>query len=102
MAEAAQCAARASRDGAQSRLSPAGDFALIDGRIAAARASRKTFASIGLYDTALFREAPRATKLKLLPYFERWIAARLVSGEHFDGRWVNVGTPEDLAELDRS
>lgn len=81
---------------------PTGDFTLVDGRIDGAGAARKTFANIGLYDTALFRGAPRETKLKLLPYFERWIASRLVSGEHFDGRWVNVGTPQDLAALDRT
>ena len=81
---------------------PTGDFALIDGRIDAQGATRTTFANIGLYDTALFRGAPRSTKLRLLPYFERWIADRLVSGEHFEGRWVNVGTPADLAALDRT
>jgi MurNAc alpha-1-phosphate uridylyltransferase len=78
-----------------------GDFTLLDGRIAMDGAPRKTFANIGLYDTALLRDAPRGTKLRLLPYFERWIAARIVSGEHFAGRWTNVGTPEDLAALDR-
>jgi len=81
---------------------PNGDFALVDGRIDADGATRQTFANIGLYDTALLRDAPRGTKLRLLPYFERWIAAGLVSGEHFDGRWTNVGTPEDLAALDRA
>ena len=81
---------------------PNGDFTLIDGRIDAEGAARKTFANIGLYDTALFRDAPRRTKVRLLPYFQRWIAAGLVSGEHFDGRWTNVGTPEDLAALDRA
>jgi MurNAc alpha-1-phosphate uridylyltransferase len=81
---------------------PNGDFTLIDGRIDAEGATRKTFANIGLYDTALFRDAPRRTKVRLLPYFQRWIAAGLVSGEHFDGRWTNVGTPEDLAALDRA
>ena len=81
---------------------PAGDFALIDGRIVGEGATRKTFANIGLYDTALFRDAPRATRLRLLPYFHRWIAARVVSGEYFDGCWTNVGTPEDLAALDRA
>lgn len=79
---------------------PKGDFALTDGRIRMEGTARQTFANIGLYDTALFRDAPRATKLRLLPYFERWIAAGLVSGEHFHGRWANVGTPEDLAKLD--
>jgi MurNAc alpha-1-phosphate uridylyltransferase len=81
---------------------PAGDFTLIDGRIVTDGAARKTFANIGLYDTALFRDAPRATKLRLLPYFQRWIAERIVSGEYFEGRWTNVGTPEDLAALDRA
>jgi MurNAc alpha-1-phosphate uridylyltransferase len=94
--------ARSSRDGRESRLSPMGDFALIDGRIDTNGATRKTFGNIGLYDTALFTGAPPATRLKLLPYFERWIAARLVSGEHFEGRWMNVGTPDDLAALDRT
>jgi len=79
-----------------------GDFPLIDGRISANGATRKTFGNIGLYDTALFRGAPPATKLKLLPYFERWIAAGIVSGEHFEGQWMNVGTPDDLAALDRT
>lgn len=59
-----------------------------------------TFGNIGVYDMALFRELPRGTKLKLLPFFERWIAAGIVSGELFRGRWVNVGTPDELASLD--
>ena len=59
-----------------------------------------TFGNIGVYDTALFAELPRLTKLKLLPLFRQWIAAGLVSGERFDGPWANVGTPDDLARLD--
>ncbi len=79
---------------------PAGDFALDrDGRVRA-HAPRLTFANIGLYDTALFRELPRGVKLKLLPFFLDWIARSLVSGERFDGPWANVGTPADLAQLD--
>ena len=79
---------------------PGGDFALADGLIALERSPRHTYASIGLYDTDLFRELPRGTKLKLLPYLQRWIADGQVSGETFDGAWANVGTPDDLAELD--
>jgi MurNAc alpha-1-phosphate uridylyltransferase len=79
---------------------PEGDFALSDGRIARDGALRQTYANIGLYDTALFRELPRGTPLKLLPYLHRWIAEDLVSGEPYDGLWTNVGTPDDLAKLD--
>jgi len=81
---------------------PAGDFALSNGRIVMEGAARKTFANIGVYDTTLFRDAPRVTRLRLLPYFQRWIAAGIVSGEYFEGRWANVGTPRDLAALDRA
>lgn len=79
---------------------PGGDFALENGRIAAGSA-RLTYANIGLYDLALFAELPRGRKLKLLPYLQRWIAEGRVSGESYDGPWANVGTPDDLAELDR-
>jgi MurNAc alpha-1-phosphate uridylyltransferase len=79
---------------------PDGDFALADGRIARDGALRTTYANIGLYDTALFRELPRGTKQKLLPYLQRWIAEGTVSGEHYDGPWTNVGTPDDLVKLD--
>jgi N-acetyl-alpha-D-muramate 1-phosphate uridylyltransferase len=80
---------------------PDGDFALIDGTIREADANRLTFGNIAMYDTALFRELPRGVKLKLLPLFRDWIARGWVSGERFDGPWANVGTPAELAALDR-
>lgn len=79
---------------------PDGDFALADGRLALDGPLRYTYANIGLYDTALFGELPRGVKLKLLPCLQRWIAAGMVSGSRFDGPWANVGTPDDLAQLD--
>jgi len=79
---------------------PAGDFALTDGAIALDGAARYTYANIGLYDMALFRELPRGARLQLLPFLRRWIAAAMVSGERWDGPWANVGTPGELAELD--
>jgi MurNAc alpha-1-phosphate uridylyltransferase len=79
---------------------PHGDFALEDGRVVLEGAPRQTYASIGVYDTALFRELPRGSPLKLLPYLQRWIADGQVSGETFAGTWANVGSPADLAKLD--
>jgi MurNAc alpha-1-phosphate uridylyltransferase len=79
---------------------PNGDFALVDGQVALDGAPRHTYASIGVYDTALFRELPRGAPLKLLPYLQRWIANGQVSGETYAGTWANVGSPADLAQLD--
>jgi MurNAc alpha-1-phosphate uridylyltransferase len=81
---------------------PEGDFALTDGHVALAGDHKLTFGNIAIYDTALFRELPRGTRLKLLPFFREWIARGWVSGERFDGPWANVGTPADLAALDRA
>ncbi len=80
---------------------PDGDFALDGDRVTAAGKLRLTFGNIGLYDTALFRELPRGVKLKLLPLLLEWIARGWVSGERFDGSWANVGTAQDLAQLDQ-
>jgi MurNAc alpha-1-phosphate uridylyltransferase len=79
---------------------PDGDFALADGLVGLDGEPKLTFGNIALYDTALFRELPRGTRLKLLPFFRDWIARGWVSGERYDGPWANVGTPADLAALD--
>jgi MurNAc alpha-1-phosphate uridylyltransferase len=80
---------------------PAGDFALEGSRIHWDGPNRVTYSSIGVFDTALFRELPRNTRIKLLPLLHDWITRDLVSGERYDGPWANVGTPDELAELDR-
>ena len=36
----------------------------------------------------------------MLPLYQRWIRAGIVTGELYDGPWANVGTPDDLAALD--
>ena len=79
---------------------PAGDFVLRDGMLALVGGERFVYGNIGLHDTALFRELPRGTPLKLLPLWRDWIARGLVSGELYTGPWANVGTPDDLTRLD--
>ncbi len=56
---------------------------------------RLTFAGIGLYHPALFRGC-RPGPFPLAPLLRRAMAADEVTGEHFHGRWVDVGTPERL------
>jgi MurNAc alpha-1-phosphate uridylyltransferase len=80
---------------------PGGDFSLADGRLALDGTSRVTFGNVALYRTALFRELPRREKLKILPLFLDWIGRGWASGELYTGIWANVGTPDELARLDR-
>jgi MurNAc alpha-1-phosphate uridylyltransferase len=80
---------------------PNGDFALDNGRLSLDAAPRFTFGNIGLYDTRMFRDLPRGTRRALTPYYRDAIARGLASGELYEGRWENVGTPAQLQALDR-
>ncbi len=79
---------------------PQGDFALREGKLFAEGAPRLTFSGIGVYARALFAEC-RPGKFPLAPLLRTAIAQGLVSGEHYTGRWRDVGTPQRLADLDR-
>ncbi|KIG05771.1 Nucleotidyl transferase [Burkholderia sp. MR1] len=77
-----------------------GDFALIDGKLALDGAPRYTFGNIGLYDTRMFRDLASGTRRALTPYYRETIEDGRASGELYEGRWENVGTPAQLHALD--
>ncbi|HVW51447.1 MAG TPA: nucleotidyltransferase family protein [Trinickia sp.] len=80
---------------------PRGDFALdAAGRLSLDGDRRYTFGNIGLYDTRMFRGLARGERRALTPYYRDTIAAGRASGELYEGRWENVGTPEQLRALD--
>jgi len=78
-----------------------GDFVLENGRLALDGAPRLTFGNIALYRTSLFAELPRGEKRNILPLYKDWIGRGWASGETHTGRWVNVGSPDELVRLDR-
>lgn len=78
-----------------------GDYSLSGaGLVGMTGAPRWTWAGIGLFDTRLLREIPIGKKIPLLPFFADWIGRGAVSGELYDGVWDNLGTPEQLRQLD--
>jgi N-acetyl-alpha-D-muramate 1-phosphate uridylyltransferase len=79
---------------------PNGDFALRAGQLAL-EGARLTFGNIALYRTSLFGELPRGEAFKILPLYQEWIGRGWASGEIHTGRWANVGSPDELARLDR-
>jgi MurNAc alpha-1-phosphate uridylyltransferase len=79
---------------------PRGDFQL-NGRWVADEGEHKlTFSGIGLYRPELFADSPQGV-FPLAPLLRRAMQLRKVSGEHFRGRWLDIGTPQRLAELNR-
>ncbi len=84
---------------------PDGDFSLQAGRIITNERlttddSKLTFSGIGIYQPSLFASIPRGTIAPLAPLLRAQIAHNKVSGEHYTGRWMDVGTPQRLQELD--
>lgn len=79
---------------------PGGDFALVEGRVTLEGEARLTFSGIGVYDARLFEGCVPGV-FPLAPLLRRAILNGRVSGRRHAGRWLDVGTPERLAELDR-
>jgi len=79
---------------------PRGDFALEAGRVREAGRRMLTFSGIGVYAPRLFSGIPPRAKVPLAPLLRKAMAADRVSGEHYRGRWHDVGTAERLQALD--
>ena len=61
-----------------------------------------TYAGTGVFSPDLFAAVPRGAVMKMRPLLDAAIARAIVSGEHHGGRWVDVGTPQRLTELDHT
>jgi len=88
---------------------PRGDFILRDGLLdddsgapsTAKDAARKlTFAGIDVYRAELLDGQP-AGKYSVVPLLREALRRGRVGGEHFRGRWSDVGTPRRLADIER-
>lgn len=78
-----------------------GDFSLDGERVIYANGEQTlTYAGIGVFSPSFFANVKPGTIMKLRPLLDAAIAAGTLTGERFTGRWVDVGTPQRLAELD--
>lgn len=79
---------------------PAGDFALDQGRVTLDSENRLTFSGIAVYRPAMFARYEEG-RFPLAPLLREAIMAGQVSGEHYRGKWFDIGTPQRLETLDR-
>ena len=85
---------------------PQGDFGLSAEGLAL-NLPRYTFSTIALYKKTFFAEArcgipagnPQSVKAPLAPLLRRAMDEGLVTASLYNGLWVDVGTPERLAQL---
>lgn len=80
---------------------PTGDFRLEAGRARPrGEQSGLTYSGIAVLDPALF-DGCQPGAFKLAPLLVGAMARDAVSAEHYRGQWVDVGTVERLAEVER-
>ena len=74
---------------------PDGDFGIADNLLVDDTATQLTFSGMGYYIAALF-EGLKPQRLPLLKVLQPAITRGLISGEHYRGKWVDIGTMERL------
>jgi MurNAc alpha-1-phosphate uridylyltransferase len=79
---------------------PEGDMALAGGRVRR-KGQLLTYGNIGVFDPRSFAALDRDRPLALFPWAYALVEAGQASGEHYRGRWANLGTPQDLEQLER-
>jgi len=77
-----------------------GDFSLEHGTVIRPLANALTYSGIAVLHPDLFAGSVDG-KFPLAPLLNAAIDRGALSGEFFAGRWLDVGTPERLAELER-
>lgn len=80
---------------------PHGDFSIEHGKLTLDKNKTYTFGNIGIYHPDLFAGCQPGF-FRLGSLFTPAIAAGQLTGECYEGLWYNVGTPEDLAALNRA
>ena len=84
---------------------PQGDFAVENGQLVPPDAARGrhglTFSGIAVYQPEFFACVPAGARMALRPLLEQGIREGTMGAECFAGRWLDIGTPQRLADLDR-
>jgi MurNAc alpha-1-phosphate uridylyltransferase len=80
---------------------PDGDFVVDSGKVTIQGNHKLTFSGVGIYHPALFVDVEQGQAAKLAPLLSLAMAKNLVTGEHYQGVWHDIGTPERLRFLDK-
>jgi MurNAc alpha-1-phosphate uridylyltransferase len=77
-----------------------GDFSIEKG-LARRHGVKLNFSGIACWHPKLFANFVKGEKKKLFPWANTLVDAGRISAEHHMGCWENIGTPQQLAALDR-
>ena len=78
-----------------------GDFTLVGHQVQPRAEQTLTFSGIAAYHPLFFSELAEG-KRSLKPLLDGAITKQVITGEHYEGPWFDVGTPQRLQELDKA
>lgn len=76
----------------------AGDFNLLNAKLVLNGGLRLTYGNIGIYHPDLFKDC-KPGRFPLGPLLHSAVQHGMVTGEHYQGEWSNIGTPEILNDV---
>lgn len=79
-------------------FNPGGDFCLKDNVVLNEGEKRLTFSNVGIYHPDLFAHC-QPGKFRLGDVLKKAAAEQQVTGEYYQGVWHNLGTPQQVADL---
>lgn len=81
---------------------PQGDFGLKENRVCQACQPYLTYSGIGVFKPELWhRYAPAQENFPLIDLLKPAIASEEISGEHYSGKWIDVGTLQRLQSVNK-
>ena len=78
-----------------------GDFSISNHQLKNEGENKYTFSGIGVYSKDFFLKCTEG-KYPLAPMIRDYINENEVSGEVYQGQWIDIGTPERLRDLTKS
>nr|WP_040295582.1 nucleotidyltransferase family protein [Beggiatoa alba] len=80
---------------------PQGDFYLNQSTVSTSGEPRLTFSGIACYHPDLFKNCQQG-RFSIVPLLLNAMTQHQVTGEHYHGQWLDIGTPERLAQLNQA
>ncbi|MCW8934117.1 MAG: nucleotidyltransferase family protein [Gammaproteobacteria bacterium] len=77
---------------------PQGDFSISGNRLVENASEKFTYSGIGVYSADFFSQKSNG-KYPLAPMIRQYISENKISGELYDGNWMDIGTQQRLNDL---
>jgi MurNAc alpha-1-phosphate uridylyltransferase len=77
---------------------PEGDYSLAENNVTEKNERTYNYAGFGVFSPELFKPFEKNTAFGIKPVLKQHIKQQKVTGEYFNGYWLNLNTPHDLQQ----